>query len=256
MGRKLDLINQRFGRLLVLEMTESNTSDKRSCWWLCLCDCGKYVAVPSNRLTSKHTQSCGCLSRETGAINGTKGRLTHGHTTKRKPSPTYNSWASMRARCSDPARANYKHYGGRGITVDPRWDSFENFLADMGERPEGFTLSRRDHAKSYSPENCMWEKAGNHTGRNTSITVKIPDNWRAYTRNAWVAMRRRCSDTRARSYRWYGAKGITVCPRWQDSFENFLADVGPRPEGFTLSRRDHSKGYSPSNCEWKPAGSH
>ncbi len=68
--------------------------------------------------------------------------------------PTYNSWRSMKQRCLNSNSPDYNHYGGRGIMICERWMVFENFLADMGERPKGMTLDREDNDGHYKPSNC------------------------------------------------------------------------------------------------------
>lgn len=73
--------------------------------------------------------------------------------------PTYNSWLGMRERCSNPNHNRYRYYGGRGIRVCDRWQSFAAFLADMGEKPAGTSIDRVDLDGDYEPGNCHWATA-------------------------------------------------------------------------------------------------
>lgn len=99
----------------------------------------------------------------------------HGHYSGNKASGTYSSWAAMKSRCDDPNNDSYDHYGALDISYDPRWNLFENFLADMGERPEGMTLDRLDSNKDYYKENCRWATHAEQTrnSTNTKITLEI-----------------------------------------------------------------------------------
>lgn len=146
MVRALELECQKFNRLLVISRAES--TDKGLSRWNCICDCGNSIVVKGTLLSNGSTKSCGCLSRERiGALN-----RSHGLT----GSPEHQSWRGMKARCDNPKSSHYQIYGGRGIRYDESWLDFSVFLHDMGQRPEGTQLDRKDVNGGYNKHNCKW----------------------------------------------------------------------------------------------------
>jgi hypothetical protein len=133
----------KFGKRTILEFVG------RDRWgheiWLCQCECGSIKEVLRSNILSGKAQSCKAC-----------GTTKHGHKKNGKISVTYQTWLDIKKRCYDPNNKQYKDYGGRGIKLCERWQKFENFLEDMGERPSNLTIERLNNDGDYYFENCEW----------------------------------------------------------------------------------------------------
>lgn len=147
---------ERYGRLTVIEEVEPCGGRRR---FACKCDCGKVTAPLLTHLRAGRSVSCGCI------------RGTH----RNSRTPTYKVWVAIKQRCCNPTEDAYRNYGARGIGMCIRWhDSFEAFLEDMGERPDGHSIDRIDNNKGYFKKNCRWAtrvQQNRNTRRNIFVTL-------------------------------------------------------------------------------------
>lgn len=146
---RLNLIGNKYGKLTVLKLLgrkeESNYKNRPPFIWKCVCDCNNQKIATTNQLRSGDLKSCGCLYK---TIN-----ITHNMSNTIE----YKSWSEMKNRCNNKNSHNYERYGKRGIKVCNRWlNSFENFLEDMGSRPNNTSLDRINNNQGYYPKNCKW----------------------------------------------------------------------------------------------------
>lgn len=161
MAKIVDLVGKKFNLLTVLKYSHGN--EKHQSYWDCVCDCGNNTKVRGSNLKGNSTKSCGCLQKE---------KITkHGNCN----TPSYYAWVGMLQRCTNKKSRAYGNYGGRGITVCDKWINFKGFYEDMGEKPEGLSLDRKNNNGNYCKDNCKWstpKEQANNRRSNINITYK------------------------------------------------------------------------------------
>jgi hypothetical protein len=145
-----DLTGNRYGRLVAVAREE--ISPNKDYFWKCLCDCGKTTKVTIGSLNSGHTNSCGCLQKESRSIVNT----THNMSKTKE----YKSWVKMRERCPVLTDQDYQNYGAIGITVQDSWiNDFSAFISYIGKHPKDgqkYSIDRVENTKGYEEGNVRW----------------------------------------------------------------------------------------------------
>lgn len=169
-----NLLDSRFGRLLVISRASNTRAHKAQ--WLCQCDCGAFTIVPTGTLRTGHTQSCGCLHRELLSERQARHRMSE--------SPEFRIYAGLITRCTNSNRQQWKDYGGRGIRC--LFVSFEEFYAEVGPRPSPrHTIERISNDGDYAKGNIRWATR-KEQNRNRRDNILVTHDGKTQCIGAWA----------------------------------------------------------------------
>lgn len=222
MGTFIDLTGLKINRWDVIKRVPSQDN---IAWWHCVCECGNTSIVKSADLRYNKSKSCGCLSREVASDY----MKTHG----KSKTKTYKIWKGMKRRCNNLNNKAYPGYGGRGVSVCERWESsYEEFLKDMGECPDGYSIERMDVNGSYKQGNCIWiplKDQARNKRKQVSNTSGYTGVYFVKGRNSWVAMinnKDGLKKTKHFSIKKYGDSAKILANGWRESQIEILRESG------------------------------
>ena len=262
----------RFGYLTVLKKDSNRVNSVgRKPFWICQCDCGNIKSINIQSLKEGRSKSCGCLRKKVTTEKNHKrfdnlisqrfGKLIVISEAESKNGSIY--W---NCKC-DCGNTTISHAGGlrngniRSCGCLKKDQPYHDLL---GQRFGKLTVIKKiENKKNYY--GAMWLchcDCGNTTEVTTSSLKKnstkscgcliLKNGYRKLPEySVWAGMKNRCYYKNSIDYSNYGGRGIKVCDRWKNSFENFYKDMGSRPDNtYMLDRKDNDDNYEPSNCKW------
>lgn len=226
----VDYTGFKTGKVTVLEFHSwyVQPSGQRKSKWLCSCECGnEFIATGSNLKQKGHTTSCGCEKKQIF--------------TKHREKVESGEWIPEKLKGQRFGRLTVKEFTKWHILSNGDKVSMWDCLCDCGKSIE----MRRSYLNATETPSC-----GCHKREVLSALQTKHGMHGTPTHISWTKMKERCYSNSYKEKDYYQDRGITVCDRWLESFENFYEDMGERPEGTSLDRIDSNLGYCKENCRW------